>query len=101
MVRRACVQAMRSVRSQSDEIERVPLQVYQRYILQRILMGGTEDQARCDTGIERLLPVRGAQAPAISRLQARAPEFGSRRAQIVTSCLLNARNSFATSAQTT
>jgi hypothetical protein len=50
MARRACVRAMRSVRSQSDEIERVPLEVYQRYILQRILMSGTEDQARCDTG---------------------------------------------------
>lgn len=71
MARRACVQAMRSPRSRSPEIEGVPLEVYQRYVLHRILMGGTEDQARCDTGIERLLPARGAQAPAITRPQAR------------------------------
>jgi len=68
----------------SDKIDRVSFEVDETHELQRLTMGGLETHFGRATGFERLLPARGAQAPSVTRLEAREAEFRPWGRQVVT-----------------
>src|SRR5512135_3419348 len=70
-------------RRRLSEIDRVALEVRERAVFERALMGRTQDDAWGAPSLERFLPARRAEAPAVAGLQAREAEFRHRRREIV------------------
>ena len=52
-------------------------------ILERIRMGAFKDDLGCDAGVKGFFPAQRAQAPAITGVQAREAELGSRGRQVI------------------
>jgi hypothetical protein len=67
----------------SVDIQRETLEVGERAMSKRTLVGGPQHHARRLAGLECLLPARRAQAPAITGLQARKAKLGDRGREIV------------------
>lgn len=74
---------IRKTQSRSVDIHGKTLEVSERAMSKCTLMGGPQRHTRCLARIKCLLPARSAQAPAITGLQTRKPEFGDRSREIV------------------
>src|SRR5262249_55192438 len=67
----------------SGQVHRKALEIGERAMIERALVGGAQHHARRLARLERLLPARCAQAPAVARLEAAEAELRHRRRQIV------------------
>src|SRR5258708_1429788 len=76
-----------SSRKRSIQIDGKALEVRERAAFERPLMGCAQHDAGRLACRQRLLPARGAEAPAVARLQPREPVFRHRRRQIIAPCL--------------
>ena len=68
---------------ESIEVDCEALEVRERAEAQGSFMCSAQDNARRATRLQRFLPPRRAQTPAITRLQSRKSEFRDRRREIV------------------
>ena len=69
--------------SASGQIHRKPLQIGERAVVEGAFVGSSQDHAGRATRLERLLPARRTQAPAVAGPQARKAELGHRRRKII------------------
>src|SRR5215475_2625024 len=72
-----------NLRPASRRVHRKAFEIGERTVCERAFMRGAQDHARRLTGLERFLPTRRAQAPAIARLEAAEAELRHRRGKIV------------------
>src|SRR5690606_11917184 len=67
----------------SAQINREFLEIGELAVVERAFVRGGEDDARRGAGLERLLPARRAEAPAVAGPEAREAVFRHRRGEIV------------------
>jgi len=67
----------------STQIYRVALEVFQRAIIQRALMGGAQHHTRRLARLKGFLPARRAKTPAVPRLQSGKSKFRQRRRKVI------------------
>src|SRR6185437_16770248 len=65
------------------QIHRVALEIGERAVVERALMRRAQHDARRQPGLERLLPARRAQAPAVARAKAGEAAIRHRRREVV------------------
>src|SRR5260370_31674826 len=68
---------------ESVEVDCEALEVRERAVAQRTFMRAAQDHARRTPRLQRFLPARCAQTPAITGLQSRKAEFRHRRREII------------------
>src|SRR5450755_3668891 len=73
----------RDYRDQSIKVNRKAFEVCEPAMTQRPFMGSAQSNPRRMPGLQRLLPPRRAQTPAVTGFQPRKAEFRHRRGEIV------------------